>query len=479
MPDMIHFSKEFFDWQVILDIIVFTAIFFTIYKTLRASGTGKIAIGLLLAVFTSLVASVLNLRGLEWLFSNLSQVAFIALLIIFQPEVRRILEHSILFGKKLHIHADENLASLLDEVLFDLSLRHWGALVILPGKHPLRQWLTEGIPLDAYPSHSLLLSLFDPDSPGHDGAVLFEKGKVSRFGIRLPLSETNSLPQKYGTRHHAALGLAEKTDAMILAVSEERGTVSVFSNSNMVELKKRGDLKILLLSYEKLNHTRSVIPEIVRRYGRLSLEIFACFIFATLFWFIVISGKTDFREVFITVPIEYGHPPTDLILSENRLEEAKLLLEGPLILLDNLNSSQVRLKVNLSGMAAGRQVVNLTDENVDLPKKIKILDIYPPNLNLELYKMTFRKLSVKPQFVGELEEGYKIDGIEINPSLVDVSISQEEAGQKELLTTPIYLQGIRMPTTVYCKIVAPYGLQPKDKRWPDISVTINVVKTNK
>ncbi|MDX1741465.1 MAG: diadenylate cyclase, partial [Rhodothermales bacterium] len=104
----------------------------------------------------------------------------IALLIIFQPEVRRFLEHSIGFGRNTANERGENLTALLDEALFDLSSRRWGALVVLPGKDPLKQWLTEGTLLDAHPSYPLLLSLFDPDSPGHDGAIIIDNGMVRR-----------------------------------------------------------------------------------------------------------------------------------------------------------------------------------------------------------------------------------------------------------------------------------------------------------
>jgi hypothetical protein len=136
--------------------------------------------------------------------------------------------------------------------------------------------------------------------------------------------------------------------------------------------------------------------------------------------------------------------------------------------------------VDISGMAAGRQLVNLAEENVELPKNIKVLEIQPANVTLELRNLTLTQKKVKPQFIGELQEGYKLQNIEISPDLVDVIVPEgKEASQKELLTTPIYLQGINRSTTVYCKIVAPYGFQPQDKRWPDVSVTINVVTVKK
>ena len=186
------------------------------------------------------------------------------------------------------------------------------------------------------------------------------------------------------------------------------------------------------------------------------------------------------REVFITVPIEYIHTPANLILSEDRLGEAKLLLEGPASQLDSLMPSQVRLKVDLAAMAAGRQLVNLTDEDVELPKKINVLEIIPANLTLELSNLTLSQLKVKPQFIGELKEGFNIDHVEISPDMVEVVVPEgKKEDRSELLTTPIYLQGIESSTTVFCKIVAPYGYQPKEKRWPDVSVTISIIPKKK
>ena len=478
MTDFTIFFKDLSDWRVLLDIIVFAAFFYTIYKTFRASGTWKIAMGLSLAALASIIASLLQLRGVEWLFTNLSQVAVIALLIIFQPEVRRFLEHSMGFGRDSANGESEDLAALLDEALFDLSSRRWGALVVLPGKDPLKQWITPGTLLEAHPSHSLLLSIFDPDSPGHDGAIVIEKGKVRRFGVRLPLSNSNYLPKEYGTRHHAALGLVERTDAVVLTVSEERGVVSIFQDGEITELEKRGEL------FESLLTRKSRLHEKVKRQGfskqawRTGFEFSTSIVLAALFWLVVISGRTDLREIFISVPIEYSRPPANLILGESPLLEAKLLLEGPADLLNGLTPAQVRLKVDLAGMAAGHQLVNLSKENVELPKKITVLDIEPPNVSLELHNLTLSQMRVKPQLIGELQKGYKIRDIEINPALVDVIVPEgKEKSQKELFTTPIYLQGINSSTTVYCKIVAPFGFQPQDKRWPDVEVTINVVET--
>ena len=136
---------RFIEWRIITDIILLTAIIYYIYRTLLSTGTWKIALGLTLAVLLAMVARVLGLQGTEWIFSNFSSIALLMLLIIFQPEIRRILERSFFFGQFQRQEKNVQLCELLDQVLFDLAERRWGALIVVPGQVPIRQWVTGGM----------------------------------------------------------------------------------------------------------------------------------------------------------------------------------------------------------------------------------------------------------------------------------------------------------------------------------------------
>jgi DNA integrity scanning protein DisA with diadenylate cyclase activity len=138
----------------------------------------------------------------------------------------------------------ESLVGTIADALYRLAEERHGAIIVLPGKEPIQEWLAGGFVLDAEPSFPLLMSIFDPHSPGHDGALIVEKGRLSQFGVRLPISDTNKLPAVFGTRHHAAMGLSEKSDAMVLVVSEERGAVSL-----AIDLAKAGAGKQILADH--------------------------------------------------------------------------------------------------------------------------------------------------------------------------------------------------------------------------------------
>lgn len=299
--------RQLADWRVLLDILVFTLIIYLLYRTLRATGTWQIVLGLSIAALGAGLASLIGLRGVEWLFSNFSQVALIALLVIFQPEIRKFLERTTSMVRGQLREESFNLASLIADTVFALSKRRWGGLIVLPGKDSLRQWISEGVHVDAMPSFSLLMSIFDPHSPGHDGAVIIENGRISRIAVRLPLSETNSLPEVMGTRHHASMGLAEKTDAIVLTVSEERGTVSIFEKGKWSTVKEQGEAVLRILDHGMLSVAVDSDPSLAKgRIWRTITEAGACFVIACLFWVTVVMTKTQVSDMIFSVPVRYS-----------------------------------------------------------------------------------------------------------------------------------------------------------------------------
>ncbi|MEJ2428841.1 MAG: diadenylate cyclase [Deltaproteobacteria bacterium] len=236
LVSLLRLLRAFLDWRVILDVLLISAALFFLYRTLLRLGTWKIVTGIFLAMVIFVVANVLDLKGINWIYSNLSGVAVIALIVIFQPELRKIFERAASFGGKKLDKSGPALAALFSEAAFLLANKRRGALIALPGKEPVKRWLSGGFDLYAEPSLPLILSIFDPNSPGHDGALVFRNGKLAYFGVRLPISKTGRLPEDLGTRHHAAMGLSEVTDTLVILVSEERGTVKTFFNGILKEV---------------------------------------------------------------------------------------------------------------------------------------------------------------------------------------------------------------------------------------------------
>ncbi|MDH3330082.1 MAG: diadenylate cyclase, partial [Desulfobulbaceae bacterium] len=414
-------SRQFSDWRVLLDILVFTLIIYLLYRTLRATGTWQIVLGLTIAALGAGLASLIGLRGVGWIFSNFSQVALIALLIIFQPEMRKVLERTTSLLRGQSREESVGLATLIGDVLLALSKKRWGGLIVIPGRDSLRQWISEGIQVDAVPSFSLFMSVFDPSSPGHDGAAVIENGRIARIAVRLPLSETNSLPEIMGTRHHASMGLAEKTDALVMTVSEERGTISFFEKGSRVTVTEQGEAVARILEHGMTYVKKATDLSVVRgQMWQTAIEAGACFIVACLFWVTVVMSKTQVGDMIFTVPVQYAGLQSHLVLEGEVPQDVKLHLEGPMSSLTTLDLSLLKVQIDLSGVGEGEQVVNLSEQNVQVGKKVKVLDIIPSSIDLQVKTLQKKLLPVEPQFIGQLPDGKKILSVEVVPETIQV-----------------------------------------------------------
>ncbi|UCD77015.1 MAG: diadenylate cyclase [Desulfobacterales bacterium] len=468
--------KALLNWRSTLDILLMAAGLFFLYRTLLRLGTWRIVVGILAGLGLFLIASFLDLRGIEWIFGNLSQVAAIALIVIFQPEIRKIFERAVSVRRSETGDREDELSQIVADSLWKMSQQHRGAIAVFPGKEPIEEWLAGGYKLDAKPSIPLIMSIFDPNSPGHDGALIIQNGKFRRFGVRLPVSQSSRLPEEYGTRHHAAMGLAEKSDALVIVVSEERGRVSFFKNGRFRAAADPDQICKKIISHWK--ETVSYVIKMPDRELRWKLfpQILASLIVAMFFWSTLIIAQGEMLEKIISVPVEYTASPANLILVGDKQKEVRLHLAGPKSDLDSINAAQLNVKVDLSKAAAGKQTFPITGENIRMPRNVKILDVVPSGVELTLAEIEEREVPIKPQLIGKLPGGLKVLELKMVPERVKV-LSPAAAGKDKVssvITTPIYLESIYNDTSVFCKIIAPSAVQPVEKRWPDVEVQIKV-----
>jgi diadenylate cyclase len=292
---LLRLFRALLDWRVILDVILISAALFFLYRTLLRLGTWKIVTGIFLAMVIFVAANVLDLKGINWIYSNLSQVAAIALIVIFQPELRKIFERAASLGGKKLDKTGPALAALFGDAAFVLAKNRRGAIIVLPGKEPVKRWLTGGFDLYAEPSLPLILSIFDPNSPGHDGALVFRNGKLAYFSVRLPISKTGRLSEEFGTRHHAAMGLSEVTDALVIVVSEERGTVKTFFNGLVKKIDDQAELAEQIWSHWQTAASSGIELNDYRKQRNLIPEIAISLVLALVFYSAVIVSKIQSR----------------------------------------------------------------------------------------------------------------------------------------------------------------------------------------
>ncbi|MBU2644606.1 diadenylate cyclase [bacterium] len=472
---MLNLFLELFSWRAVLDILLITLGLFFIYATLKRLGTWKMLITVFLIGSVYGIAKLLDLDGLIWFYSNVSQVAMIGFVILFQPEIRKLFE-SVLVPRRRHMRRQtDTLPALITEAANLLSKQNRGALIVIPGRELIDGYLAGGQMLNAVFSVPLLLSIFDPHSPGHDGAIIIEKGKVQQFGVRLPLSSSDTLPKEYGTRHYAAAGLSEATDALVIAVSEERGVITVFKNGKG-DIQTSPEQLIDVINRHWLTNRSLFVPVAKRRGLSPWIEILASFLIASGFWYSVVIGEAEIHEKFITIPIEYTGTPQDLALTGEKTSEVKVHLVGPKSNL--VETGDMRVRVDLSKARPGKQQITVTADKINLSKRVKLLDAQPTSLSLELVHMVEQDIAVNAQLVGKLQDSLRIVSVSIIPDKIKSVIRSSDArsGDLVLMTTPIYLENIRTSTTIFGKIVAPPRIQPSDKKWPDVEVQIKVEK---
>ena len=477
MGHSVALAYDFFSWRAVLDIQLISAGLFFLHRTQLRLGTWKIMAGIVLAFLVFVLASALNLQGIEWIYQNVSHVAVLGLIVIFQPELRKVLEKAVSVSPGRLRDQDTQLPGLIAESLCKLAEERCGAIIVFPGREPIREKLSGGYQLNALPSMPLILSIFDPNSPGHDGAVLLEGNRLTQFGVRLPMSQSTRLSEEYGTRHHAAMGLAEQTDALALVVSEERGRVSAFVNGEMRPMANAGAITDAILEHQREMGFlgRDNAPRIRKR---TIFQVLISLVIATIFWSTLIVAQREIVERVLPVTIDYTSPAEDLALVGDKEDEVKLHLTGPKSDMDTLAANPPSVKIDLSRMTRGTQTIIITSENLNLPKGVTLLDSSPQQLKLTLAEIVEKNLAIKPQIIGKLPGNLKIAKITVNPDtvLVTMPAGRDEKQTTEVLTTPIYLESIATDSRLFTKIIARPSIQPVARRWPDVEVTIELKK---
>ena len=239
----------------ILDILVMSFILYKIYFFLRNSRAAQMFVGLAIILIVSLITRLFNMSGMTWIFDSLKTVWLIAFVIIFQPELRRML---IYVGQSRIIRYFIKVSSgkTFDEVMkaaVELSKRRYGALIVMTRDTGIKSITETGIRIQAEVSAPLITSIFNARSPLHDGAIIIQNDIVEAAKCILPLSQSPSLGPHFGTRHRAALGLAEESDAVILVISEETGRISVALDGQLVQNLDESDLQSILFDAFKLS----------------------------------------------------------------------------------------------------------------------------------------------------------------------------------------------------------------------------------
>lgn len=235
-------------WTDVLDVLLVTFVLYNLLLLIRGTRAVQVLLGILLLVGFYYAARVLDLPALETTLEAFFLILPVAMIVIFQHEIRRALAK---FGRTpfLGFGATQEVDSVFNAIAVAASTladRRVGALIVVERAEGLRNYVENGIVLDAVVSLDLLISLFTPDTPTHDGAVIIQDDRIAAATCFLPLTRSTRLSKEFGTRHRAAVGISEETDALAIVVSEETGRISVAIGGDMIRGLDSNDLRNLL-----------------------------------------------------------------------------------------------------------------------------------------------------------------------------------------------------------------------------------------
>jgi diadenylate cyclase len=243
------FQSAGFSWIDLVDVLLVAFIFYELLQFLRGTHALQMALGAGILVILYWTSQWFDLQAMSWLLHNVLPYAVFGVIVIFQAEIRKVLGH---MGKTplLGAFSSRKTEEVVDEVVLaatTLAASQTGAIVVLEREMGLRSYIETGISLDAVVTYDLLVSIFNPNTPLHDGAVVIQGNRIAAAACFLPLTVNPELSRTLGSRHRAAIGVTEDTDAVTLVVSEETGIISVVAGGQIRRGFDGRSLKLALL----------------------------------------------------------------------------------------------------------------------------------------------------------------------------------------------------------------------------------------
>ena len=366
----------------LVDIAVVGLLLWGLVAWTRRVHTRMALLGLAFLGVFYLIAQQFELQLTAWIFQGFFAVLVVVVVVVFQDDLRRLFEQIATLGlrRKAPRPDPSNLAALI-RGLRQLAAKRRGALVVLQGREPIARHLQGGVSLDAEVSEELLDSLFDPGSAGHDGALVMQNNRVERFGVHLPLSENRDELKGGSTRHAAALGLAERSDALCLVVSEERGTIGIAARGQLEVLDDPGDL--LDRIQDHLQHTGTEVT--VRRAGRRLVEGLLSFALALGAWVVFVPGATlDKTE--LQVPIAVEHIPEGYVLEDVKPSAVEIAVAGSRVDLFLASNADFQVVIDAKLVEWGRRTFEVSAQSVRHATGLEVKSVKPEKVRLTVHK---------------------------------------------------------------------------------------------
>ncbi|HTY21267.1 MAG TPA: diadenylate cyclase CdaA [Geobacteraceae bacterium] len=390
----------FFRPQDIADILIMSFLVYQLYSWFKNTRALQVVIGLGFLVLLYVATKNLGLFMTSWVLQELGTVLFVLLIVIFQSEIRQALYRFSLLRNMFGRQGSAMQLDLMDlsRTIFDLARERTGAIIVFQRRELLDEYLLHGIPLDSLVSSQLVGTLFREGTPLHDGAVVIRDNRVTQASCHLPLSNDGDLPSYYGTRHRAALGLSERSDAAVVVVSEERGEVSLALAGKLTRIDTpehlSGSLHSLLVhpapEVSRISLRRILFSDI---WPKLTILLLVC-----ICWLIITAKQGGI--VTVTAPLKFHNLPEGLALVKSSPEEVEVQLKAFSSLTPSPKQIDIAADMNLARTREGVNSLSVKSSDFQLPLGVIITGINPSVIRVTMEKKVRKTLWIKAKTVG-------------------------------------------------------------------------------
>lgn len=441
--------------QDVADILIMTVILYQMYSWFRGTRAIQVLLGLGVVTLIYFATRFLDLYMTSWVLQELGTVLIILIIVVFQTEIRQALYRFNLLRHILDSRQETQHSQFQDiaETLFRMAAKKTGALIVFQGKESLHDLMTNGVVINSEISPQMLESIFYDGAPLHDGAVLINNGRIEKAACHLPLSTSSDVPQHQGTRHRAALGLAERSDAVIVIISEERGEVSLAHAGSLCRMNTPTDL---ILALETMLHDETDKPRITQRQRffsnllpKVSLLLAVC-----VFWGLITTRQGQITTV--TAPVRLHGVPDNIVLLRTLPEDVTVQIKSMSSLTPPPSKLDLTAEVDASKVTDGTSVLRINHSDITAPSGMVITTVSPSSIRVSAEKKLRKRVPVKVTLKGRLPSGVVISNVLCRPDSVEIegpasqiskitSVATEDIDASQLKAGEEYLKNLRMP----------------------------------
>lgn len=434
----------------VLDIAIISFFLYLILNWLRQSASRRSFLSFSVLIVIYFIARFSGMYLTEYLIEGIFIIILIGIVVVFQSDMRRIFDRIgswSMFGNSSS--TSSNIAtSIITEATAKMAEKKTGALIVIKGKESWERHMHGGIELNGQITIPLLHSIFNKYAPGHDGAVLLEGNKITKFGVHLPLSTNLYKMSRGGTRHTAALGISEQCDALVVIVSEERGAISIAKDGQIDELESSSDLKKHLDEFWS-EHYQVNSSSFTQWWKRRSLRTALAAVALSIILWLTFAYPWDIGIRSFDVPIEFKNlQSSNVVLQDSIPSQATIRVSGSDQAFRTLDQSGLLISFDLATENINDGILEISGENINLPADLRFFEASPPTLSLRPQKFSTLEVPVKITTTGTIRSNLQLVSLTASPSVIQVLADTTNNLPDSISTEPVDLRTIQTSATI-------------------------------